>query len=51
LDEERVAINQLRVLKAGFAAGIVILVSGVAMVPVVGDQMEAALKNRGLPPG
>lgn len=44
------AINQLRVLKAGIAAGIVIIVSGVAMVPVVGDQMQAALKNRGLPP-
>jgi hypothetical protein len=32
------------------AAGLVISLSALAMVPVVGEQMEAALRERGVPP-
>lgn len=43
-------INVKRVLVGGFVAGLIINVSAVFMVPVVGNQMEAALEARGLPP-
>lgn len=43
------ASPHLRILKAGLAAGVVSIVSGMAMVPVVGPQMNSALAARGLP--
>lgn len=43
-------INLQRVWAAGLVAGLIISLSAVSMVPVVGDQMDAALKARGVPP-
>jgi hypothetical protein len=44
------AINFRRVLTAGLVAGLMISLSALAMVPVVGDQMDAVLEARGVPP-
>lgn len=44
------AINLRRVLTAGLVAGLTISLSAIAMVPVVGDHMDAALEARGVPP-
>ncbi len=43
-------INTKSVLLSGLAAGMAILISGLTMVPVVGNEMDRALANRGLPP-
>lgn len=43
-------VNLKSVLTTGFISGIVILVSGLTMIPVVGDEMDKILANRGLPP-
>ena len=43
-------INLRRVLAGGLAAGLVISLSALAMVPVVGEQMDAALRERGVAP-
>lgn len=43
-------INLRRVVAGGLAAGCAISLSAVAMVPVVGPQMDAALSARGVPP-
>jgi hypothetical protein len=48
--EEPMTINLRRVLAGGLAAGLTISVSALAMVPVVGEQMDAALRARGVPP-
>jgi hypothetical protein len=44
------AINVSRVLTGGLLAGLIIIASGMLMVPVVGPQMDAALKARNVPP-
>lgn len=44
------AINFKSVLFGGLVAGVIINLSGIALVPFVGKQMEMALKNRNLPP-
>lgn len=44
------AINYRRVVVGGLAAGMIIIVSGMLMVPVVGPQMDAALRARNVPP-
>lgn len=44
------AINMRRVLAGGLVAGAIISLSALAMVPVVGTQMDAALDARGVPP-
>lgn len=44
------AINARRVLGGGLAAGLLINLSALLMVPAVGKQMEEALAARGLPP-
>jgi len=44
------AINARRVLLGGLAAGAVINLSALLMVPAVGKQMEEALRERGVPP-
>lgn len=43
-------INRRRVLAGGLVAGFIISLSALAMVPVVGAQMDAALEARGVPP-
>lgn len=43
-------INRRRVLGGGLVAGFIISLSALAMVPVVGAQMDAALEARGVPP-
>ena len=43
-------INRRRVLAGGLVAGVIISLSAVAMVPVVGAQMNAVLEARGVPP-
>jgi hypothetical protein len=44
------AINSKRVVIGGLVAGLLIIASGLLMVPVVGKQMEAALLARNAPP-
>jgi len=44
------SINTKSVLLSGLVAGITILISGMAMVPVVGGEMNRVLADRGLPP-
>jgi len=43
-------MNPQSILTSGFVAGIIISISGISMVPVVGNQMDQALANRGLSP-
>lgn len=50
MNERKTAIRVKEVLTRGLVAGLIIIVSAVLMVPAVGDQMEAALRARGLPP-
>jgi hypothetical protein len=44
------SINLKSVLISGLIAGLIINISGITMVPVVGDQMTDVLSSRGLPP-
>jgi hypothetical protein len=44
------SINIKSVILSGIVAGIVMLISAFTMVPVVGNEMDIALANRGLPP-
>jgi len=48
--EIQMAINVKGVLTSGLVAGLIINVSAIFMVPVVGNQMEEALKARNVPP-
>lgn len=43
-------INAKSVLLSGMAAGMAIIISGLTMVPFVGNEMDKALADRGLPP-
>ncbi len=43
-------INGRRVLTSGLVAGLIISLSALAMVPIVGAQMDAVLESRGVPP-
>ncbi len=43
-------VNRKSVLLSGMIAAMVIIASAVAMVPFVGDEMDQALADRGLPP-
>lgn len=43
-------INLKSVITTGILSGIVILASGLTMIPVVGDEMDKILNSRGLPP-
>ncbi|MBI5066618.1 MAG: DUF1761 domain-containing protein [Deltaproteobacteria bacterium] len=43
-------IDVKRMLAGGLAAGVLINLSALAMVPAVGEQMEAALRERGIAP-
>lgn len=43
-------INLKSVIYSGFVTGIVIIISGLGMIPLIGNQMNDVLKNRCLPP-
>jgi hypothetical protein len=43
-------INVKSVITSGLISGLVISLSAITMVPVVGNEMDAVLANRGLPP-
>lgn len=43
-------IDVRRMLAGGLVAGVLINLSALAMVPAVGEQMEAALRDRGIAP-
>ena len=43
-------MNVKSVLTSGLVAGMVINLSAISMVPVVGNEMDMVLANRGLPP-
>ena len=43
-------INVKGVFISGIVAGIIISISAITMVPVVGNEMDIVLANRGLPP-
>ena len=43
-------INFKGIITTGILSGIVILASGLTMIPVVGDEMDKILSDRGLPP-
>jgi hypothetical protein len=44
------SINMKSVLISGSVAGMMIIASAMAMVPVVGNEMDRTLADRGLPP-
>jgi len=44
------SIRARRVLGPGLAAGLIVNLSAITMVPAVGNQFDAALAARGLPP-
>jgi uncharacterized membrane protein len=43
-------INLKSVILSGLIAGLSIIISGMALVPIVGNEMDAILFARGLPP-
>ena len=43
-------INVKSIFTSGFVAGIVILIIGAGLIPIIGDQMDNALKELSLPP-
>ena len=43
-------INTKSVFTSGFITGIIIIVSGMGLVPLVGNQMDEVLASRSLPP-
>lgn len=43
-------INIKNAIKSGIISGVVILISALTMIPVVGNDMDIVLANRGLPP-
>lgn len=44
------SINSKSVITSGMVSGVIINISAVAMVPMVGNEMDMVLANRGLPP-
>ena len=48
--EEYMSINVKSLLSSGLVAGLIINISAFAMVPMVGDQFDIVLAERGLPP-
>lgn len=44
------SINVKSVFTTGLLAGITILISGLTMIPVAGDEMNEILASRGVPP-
>lgn len=43
-------INLKSVLTSGLLCGLLIIISALTMIPVVGNEMDAVLADRGLPP-
>jgi hypothetical protein len=43
-------INVKSLFTSGFVAGIIIMIVGGGLVPIIGNQMDEVLKNRLLPP-
>ena len=43
-------INFKSVITSGFITGLIIIISGLGMIPLVGNQMGEVLENRSLPP-
>lgn len=43
-------VNLKSILINGFITGLIIIISGLGMIPLVGNQMNEALKSRSLPP-
>jgi hypothetical protein len=50
LKERKMNINVKSVFTSGLISGLMILISGMTMVPVAGNEMDTVLANRGLPP-
>jgi hypothetical protein len=48
--ENKMAINVKSVFKSGLVAGFIIIVIGFGLVPILGNQMDAVLESRSLPP-
>jgi hypothetical protein len=44
------SVNVKSILSSGLVAGLIINISAVAMVPMVGNQFDTVLADRGLPP-
>jgi hypothetical protein len=44
------SINVKSILTSGLVSGIIINISAIAMVPMVGNQFDTVLADRGLPP-
>ena len=44
------SVNVKSLLTSGLVSGLIINISAIAMVPMVGDQMDTVLASRGLPP-
>ena len=43
-------VNFKSVLISGFITGLIIIISGLGMIPLVGNQMNEVLESRSLPP-
>lgn len=48
--ENKMTINAKSVFTSGLVAGIIIIVIGFGLVPIIGNQMNAVLESRSLPP-
>jgi hypothetical protein len=44
------SVNVKSILSSGLVAGLIINISAIAMVPMVGNQFDTVLADRGLPP-
>jgi hypothetical protein len=43
-------INTWSLIKSGFISGLIINISAIGMVPMIGNQFDRVLSDRGLPP-
>jgi hypothetical protein len=48
--EDKMKINAKSAFKSGLVAGLIIIVIGFGLVPIIGNQMDAVLESRSLPP-
>jgi hypothetical protein len=48
--ENKMAINVKSAFTSGFVAGIIIIIIGFGLVPILGNQMNEVLESRSLPP-
>src|SRR4051794_24503345 len=50
MSKEKIKINVKGLFISGFVTGIIIMIVGGGLVPIIGNQMDEVLKTRSLPP-